>query len=203
MQQEGLESWRRVVLCEICRVRRRVRLVGAWWCGPSGDPAGDDQKRGRWGFISLFPLLYSSCVVCGDGLCVHFVSMEVFRNFIQWYHPNKQTLLGHDFPLSTDWQWVVMWSIREAILCSARVPVHMVLLLFGLESQGGSWFNIKMPSQSHQYRKSHCWDKTILRLTYLHHGISYTGKMASLFWIGGQISLFYCCHSLAIPVDLP
>ena len=36
---------------------------------------------------------------------------------------------------------------------------------------------------SYQYRKSHCGDKTILRQSYLHNGISYTGDMASLYWI--------------------
>ena len=35
----------------------------------------------------------------------------------------------------------------------------------------GPWFNIKMTS--YQYRKSHCGDKTILRPSYLHNGISY------------------------------
>ena len=43
------------------------------------------------------------------------------------------------------------------------------------------WFNIKM--QSYQYRKFHCGYKTILRPCYLHNGISYTGKMTSLYWI--------------------
>ena len=56
---------------------------------------------------------------------------------------------------------------------------------------------IKVSSQSHQYRKSHCWDKTILRLTYLHHGISLTGKIASLYWIGGQIMR---CHYFSFTV---
>ena len=46
------------------------------------------------------------------------------------------------------------------------------------------WFNIKMTS--YQYRKSHCGDKTILRPSYLHNGISYTGKMTSLYWIRAQ-----------------
>ena len=40
---------------------------------------------------------------------------------------------------------------------------------------------------SYQYRKSHCGDKTILRVSYLHNGISYTGKMASLYWIRAQV----------------
>ena len=41
--------------------------------------------------------------------------------------------------------------------------------------------NIKMPP--YQYKKSHCGDKTILRSSYLHNGISYTGKMTSVYWI--------------------
>ena len=47
--------------------------------------------------------------------------------------------------------------------------------------QLGPWFNIKMTS--YQYRKSHCEDRTILRPSYLHNGISYTGKTTSLYWI--------------------
>ena len=45
----------------------------------------------------------------------------------------------------------------------------------------GPRFNIKM--SSYQYRKSHCEDKTVVRSSYLHNGISYTGKMTSLYWI--------------------
>ena len=36
----------------------------------------------------------------------------------------------------------------------------------------GPWFNIKMTS--YQYRESHCRDKTVVRPSYLHNGISYT-----------------------------
>ena len=43
------------------------------------------------------------------------------------------------------------------------------------------WFNIKMPS--HQYMKSHCGDKTVVRSSYLHNGISYTGKMIFLYFL--------------------
>ena len=39
---------------------------------------------------------------------------------------------------------------------------------------------------SYQYRKSHCGDKTVVRSSYIHNGISYTGKMSSLYWIGAQ-----------------
>ena len=51
----------------------------------------------------------------------------------------------------------------------------------------GPWFNIKM---SYQYRKSHCGDKMVVRSSYLHNGISHTGKMSSLYWIGAQKSFF-------------
>ena len=54
----------------------------------------------------------------------------------------------------------------------------------------GPWFNIKI--LSYQYRKSHCGDKTILRPSYLHNGISYTDKTESLYWIGALVSVLPC-----------
>ena len=44
----------------------------------------------------------------------------------------------------------------------------------------GCWFDIKIPS--YQYRISY-WDKIILWPSYLHNGISYTGKTMCLYWI--------------------
>ena len=41
--------------------------------------------------------------------------------------------------------------------------------------------SIKM--SSYQNRKSHCGDKTVIRSSYLHNGISYTGKMVYFYWI--------------------
>ena len=46
--------------------------------------------------------------------------------------------------------------------------------------EAGPWFNKKM--LSYQYWKSHCGDKTVVRSSYLHNGISHTGKI-SLYWI--------------------
>ena len=59
----------------------------------------------------------------------------------------------------------------------------------------GPRFNIKMTS--YQYRKSHCGDKTILRPSYLHNGISYTGKTTSLYWIKALVIYWIVCLSLA------
>ena len=67
----------------------------------------------------------------------------------------------------------------------------------------GGWFNIK--KSSYQYRKSHCGDKTILRPSYLHNGISYTGKMAYLYWIRALLlnHLPYACiHTINAPTTL-
>ena len=64
---------------------------------------------------------------------------------------------------------------------------HSVLAKWSAESLTwipGPWFNIKM--SSYQYRKSHCGDKTVVRASYLHNGISYTVKMSSLYWIRAQ-----------------
>ena len=43
----------------------------------------------------------------------------------------------------------------------------------------GPRFNIKM--SANLYGKSHCGDKTVVISSYLHNGISYTGKMSSLY----------------------
>ena len=58
----------------------------------------------------------------------------------------------------------------------------MALSLYWIQCWPGPWFNIKMSSC--QCRKSHCGDKTVVRSSYLYNGISYTGKMSSLYWIG-------------------
>ena len=51
----------------------------------------------------------------------------------------------------------------------------------------GDQFNIKMTS--YHSRKSHCGDKTILRPSYLYNGISYSGKMTSLYWISALVTI--------------
>ena len=69
----------------------------------------------------------------------------------------------------------------------------------------GGWFNIMMSSYQYTSRKSHCGDKTILRPSYLHSGISYTGK-TSLYWIRAQVLVvmnaasYYLCDVIVMPV---
>ena len=59
-------------------------------------------------------------------------------------------------------------------------PQHSVFLCW-LSQCPGAWFSIKMPS--YQYGEYHYEDKTVVRSSYLHNDICYTGKMTSLYWI--------------------
>ena len=71
------------------------------------------------------------------------------------------------------------WKTRAYLYYTTIIMTDMMTWW---HKEPGPRFNIKMTS--YQYRKSHCGDKTILRPSYLHNGISYTGKTASLYWIG-------------------
>ena len=59
------------------------------------------------------------------------------------------------------------------------------------------WAPIQYKMSSYQYRKSHCGDKTLVRSSYLHNGISYTGKMASLYWFS-PLKSYVCIHLYTI-----
>ena len=54
--------------------------------------------------------------------------------------------------------------------------VHLPVCLHAL-CMSGPWLNIKM--SSYRYRKSHCGDKTVIRSSYLHNGISYTTSIGN------------------------
>ena len=53
----------------------------------------------------------------------------------------------------------------------------------------GLHFNIKV--SPYHYGKSHCGDKTVVRSSYLYNGISYTGKMASLYSISPHDAIYH------------
>ena len=55
---------------------------------------------------------------------------------------------------------------------------------------------------SYQYRKYHCGDKTVERSSYLHNGISYTGKMSSLYWFSPLIAPIYSYPSICISINV-
>ena len=79
--------------------------------------------------------------------------------------------------------------IRGCLLW-VQTPIYILpesIVMYATSCYTGGWFNIKM--SSYQYRKSHSGDKTILHPSYLHNGISYTGKMISLYWIRALVPI--------------
>ena len=74
-------------------------------------------------------------------------------------------------------EWLSCFFIAQSVF-------GLPLIRLSEQPTTGPWFNIKM--SSYQYRKSHCGDKTVVRSSYLHNGISYTGKTTSLYWIRVQ-----------------
>ena len=78
---------------------------------------------------------------------------------------------------------IIGWGISMYIWHLTHIEIPIIKKKMDLQPRG-PWFNIKM--SFYQYRKYHCGDKTILRSSYLHNGISYTDK-TSLYWIGTLI----------------
>ena len=74
-------------------------------------------------------------------------------------------------------------------LCEGNPPLSGFPQQGPVELRPGGRINIRM--SSYLYKKYHCGDKTILRPSYLHNGISYTDKLSSLYWIG---PLVFCSY---------
>ena len=103
-------------------------------------------------------------------LTCHGVKLVENANKIVKPHPNVQSFSIPDRIMVV--KWIRVCGYKRACMDISKLK----------PATPGPRFNIKMTS--YQYRKSHCGDKTILRPSYLHNGISYTGKMTSLYWIG-------------------
>ena len=75
------------------------------------------------------------------------------------------------------------------------LPITLCMAGCWPDSHPGPWFNIRM--SSYRYRISHSGDKTVVRPSFLHDGISYTGKTTSLHWFSPLDSIYawqtYCC----------
>ena len=115
-----------------------------------------------------------------DLTCNDYISCFEFDVFTRWAGDVGLLGLGLVFicpSRSSGWPKILHWEVLRSWgnTLDCQPP--------------GPWFNIKM--SSYRYRKSHCGDKTVVRSSYLHNEISYSGKMASLYWITplGIISL--------------
>ena len=89
--------------------------------------------------------------------------------------------------LSSNWEFQ-NWKYGIFTMSRYHWPFAVLLHKSIVPLWPGPWFNTKM--SSYQYRKSHCGDKTVVRSSYLHNGISYTGKRTSLYWISAQVTLY-------------
>ena len=63
----------------------------------------------------------------------------------------------------------------------SSIPEGQIISCGNISSGEVSRALIQYKMLSYQYRKLHCGDKTVERLSYLHNGIFYTGKMTSLY----------------------
>ena len=103
----------------------------------------------------------------------------------KWMHPLILVLLTFSGKLENRSAFRIIFHHWNVASCCNSLPHKTRTTTSWSHKEPGPWFNIKMTS--YQYRKSHCGDKTILRPSYLHNGISYTGKMTSFYWISPQV----------------
>ena len=130
-------------------------------------------------------LKIDAVVSCQQYYAFHILTLIVVHDFTQSCHFSCATYFVQSFRVPINHVpegagviagWASgLWVSKLRYYCIAGTST-------GINWHGpGPWFNIKM--SSHQYRKSHCGDKTVVRSSYPHNGISYTGKMTSLYWI--------------------
>ena len=149
--------------------------------------------------------------VSGDDKAVTMYTYDIFHDHRCWivhseYPSPDQT---DDSITMSFWKWYLLakqnYPARLPLANTGTQSLHFVWAevtshwQLGRQANGagqdnwghrsGPWFSIKM--LSYQYRKSHCGDKTIVRSSYLHNGISYTGKMPSLYIESGPGLIFY------------
>ena len=123
-----------------------------------------------------------------SAMAFQITSLTIIYSTIYSRHRSKKTSKLHITGLCEGKSPGPVNSPHKGPVTRKMFPFDIALLRMHrfryLHQQTGPWFNIKMPS--YQYRKSHCGDKTVVRSSYLHNGISYTGKMPSLYWTKTQ-----------------
>ena len=118
-------------------------------------------KLSAWKYIYISKLLWMNSTGCNSYIAA--CSRLQYSKTFTWqiFRRNMNMFLKFQSFLHTD-----MTQVVEILLHVRQGPTR---------SQGSD--------SSYRYRKSHCGDKTVVRSSYLHNGISYTGEMTSLYWI--------------------
>ena len=133
--------------------------------------------------------MWTKCCPFCLGLNVLTGILKLACNFLLMIHHLWSATLPYEI-ITTQWkssnvcnEIVIMYANMYGISCMYMNNFCLWILVystFAISASPGPRFNIKM--SSYQYRKSHCGDKTFVRSSYLHNGISYTGKVTSLYW---------------------
>ena len=108
---------------------------------------------------------------------------QISKLFIQ--ENASENTVGEMAAILSRWRWVNHWhAVCNIIVTLDHAIKTNLMTLWHRVSPSGALFNVKM--YSYLYRKSHCEDKTVVRSSYIHNGISFTHKMTSLYWIRAQ-----------------
>ena len=139
--------------------------------------------------------------ICTNSKPVNSAGIFCFTVMIRWsgqVEPGRVVIWEFYILLNagTTDAWTTLTQWVKLLTASGLVPRNEQKISESSCSEGtnlqniltsGGWFNIK--TTFYQYRKYHCGDKTILQPSYLHNGISYTGKM-TLGWSTKKLKSF-------------
>ena len=115
--------------------------------------------------------------------CMLYNDIHLDRECLR--HANKRSALPSNLSyVSYIRRQYHCWSLRCSWSIASRRCSNDI---FNFDLTPGPRFNIKI--SSYQYRKSHWGDKMVVRSSYLHNGISYTGQVTSLCWIRALASM--------------
>ena len=104
-------------------------------------------------------------------------------DFDIWFVVNMNKLLNKH---SSFWWFEMMLMWRHSNVVAGTHPDRC---------RAEPQFNINI--SSYQYRKSHCGDKTVVRWSYLHNGISYTVRYHLYIELGPRFFVEHGCHQRA------
>ena len=121
-----------------------------------------------------------------------------------WRTPQTiQTVQARQTLRTLQWRWK---SLKQVILDLLRymgsmkaislLEIFQAVILLVMNQGPDSVSRYCLTSK----RKSHCADKTVVRSSYLHNGISYNSKMSSLYWISHQGPDSVSKYCIVLPV---
>ena len=157
-----------------------------WWSKEPG-VSSDIVFRTFWNLptTALEELWSYLCCVTNQPTLLSLTAWHLKQMSVTWISDSKDhSRLCFNF-LCEKLFWRNMNIHWHFISFFATLRVQVVEVCLQERQEPGPRFNIKM--SSYQYRKSHCGDKTVIRSSYLHNGISYAGKTTSLYWIGSLL----------------